>query len=109
MTRYAEKTQVSSDRSKVEIERTLSRYGASSFMYGWQETAAMVAFEMSGRRIKFVLPMPDKSSPEIMRSHGGRRVRTLRQREAAYEQAVRQKWRHCASLSRPSWKPWRAK
>lgn len=34
MSRYAETTSVSSESSRGEIERTLSRYGASSFMYG---------------------------------------------------------------------------
>jgi hypothetical protein len=37
---FAEKTTVSSDKSRAEIERTLSRYGASSFMYGWNQAHA---------------------------------------------------------------------
>jgi hypothetical protein len=36
MARYAAETTVASDRSRAEIERILERYGASSFMYGWQ-------------------------------------------------------------------------
>jgi hypothetical protein len=34
MTRFAEKTEVSSTKSRDEIERTLTRYGATGFMYG---------------------------------------------------------------------------
>lgn len=70
MSRYAQNTDVSSDRSRAEIEKTLSRYGANSFMYGWQNDAALVAFEMSGRRIKFHLPLPSKS--EFAKTDTGR-------------------------------------
>ena len=47
MTRYAEKTSVASDRSRAEIEKTLVRYGADQFMYGWQEDKAVVGFRMN--------------------------------------------------------------
>ena len=46
---YAEKTNVSTDRSRAEIERTLQRYGADQFMYGWESERAMVGFRMAGR------------------------------------------------------------
>lgn len=93
MTRFAEKTQVASDRSRAEIERTLRRYGASGFMYGWHKTSAMVAFEMEERRVKFVLPMPDRN--EFASTDTGRR-RKANQIEIAFEQAVRQRWRALA-------------
>lgn len=38
MVRFAADTSVSSEASRAEIERTLARYGASSFMYGWEDT-----------------------------------------------------------------------
>jgi hypothetical protein len=56
--RYAEGTGVPVDRSKAEIERLLTRYGASSFASGWQGDAATLLFEASGRRIRFELPLP---------------------------------------------------
>ena len=34
--RYAAQTEVSSDRSRAEIERTLRKYGATAFAYGWE-------------------------------------------------------------------------
>lgn len=92
MSRYAENTQVPSDRSRAEIERTLGRYGASGFMYGWQEGYAVVAFEMMGRRIRFDLPMPDRQSTQFTQTETGRE-RSAAQAEKAYEQAVRQGWR----------------
>lgn len=95
MTRYAEKTSVASERSRAEIEKTLSRYGASGFMYGWQQETAVVAFEMEGRRIRFDLPMPDRRDPEFTETPTGRE-RSPAQAEAAYDQAVRQRWRALA-------------
>lgn len=32
---YAAATDVSSDRTRAEIEKTLLRYGAERFSYGW--------------------------------------------------------------------------
>ncbi|MBA2409720.1 MAG: hypothetical protein H0V62_08115 [Gammaproteobacteria bacterium] len=58
MTRYAAKTDVTS--SRAEIEHTLIRYGAHSFMYGISAHQAVIAFEMHQRRIRFDLPLPDE-------------------------------------------------
>jgi len=69
MTKYAAQTEVSSSRTRDEIERTLERYGANQFMYGWQDSAAIIAFRMSGRHVKFVLPLPardDKAFTEYV-------------------------------------------
>ena len=60
---YAEKTNVSTEKSRGEIERTLQRYGADQFMYGWDNDRALVGFRMAGRQIKFLLTMP----PEMER------------------------------------------
>lgn len=95
MTKFAANTDVPSDRSRSEIERTLQRYGADGFMYGWQRESAIVAFEMRGRRIKFQLPMPDRQSDEFCLTETGRE-RAAGQAEKAYEQAVRQRWRALA-------------
>lgn len=89
---YAANTTVSSEKSRAEIERTLSRYGASSFMYGWNPTHAQIAFDMNGRRIHFKLPMPDKTGKEFTQTPTGK-PRTSSAAEQAYEQAVRQRWR----------------
>lgn len=92
MTRFAENTSVPADRSRAEIEKTLGRYGADSFMYGWELERAVIAFRMNGRRVKFILPMPDRTSNEFELTPTGRE-RSLLQIEAHYEQAVRQRWR----------------
>jgi len=33
--KYAAKTEVPEHQSRTEIERTLTRYGATAFAYGW--------------------------------------------------------------------------
>lgn len=96
MPKYAAQTEVSSDRSKTEIERTLARYGADQFMYGWSKNAAVVGFRMHERMIRFHLPMPDRTSDEFRYTPSRGYLRDERAQEAAYEQAVRQRWRALA-------------
>jgi primosomal protein N' len=52
MTRYASQTTVSPGRSREEIERVLTRYGASGFLSGYQGTRAFLAFLVAGRRVR---------------------------------------------------------
>lgn len=95
MTRYAETTTVPSERSRAEIESTLRRYGANAFSYGWDNSRAVIMFEMAGRRVRFDMPMPDHAAPEFTETPTGR-PRSLKQAKDAYEQAVRQRWRALA-------------
>lgn len=95
MSTYAASTSVSSDKSRAEIEKTLSRYGASQFMYGWDATRAIVGFVMHDRQVRFVLPMPSRTDSEFTLTPTGRE-RSPAQAEAAYEQAVRSRWRALA-------------
>lgn len=94
MTRYAAETSVSQDRSRAEIEATLKRYGATSFMYASEQTTAMIGFRISDRMVKFVLPMPDPKSREF--THHSRGQRTPDAALKAWEQAGRQRWRALA-------------
>lgn len=94
MTRYAETTTVTADRSRGEIERTLTRYGATAFMYGWEATRAVVQFRMADLIVRFELPMPDPTDPEFTNHKRGRR--TPEAAATRYEQATRQRWRALA-------------
>jgi hypothetical protein len=89
MSVYAKQTTVSPEKSRVEIETTLTRYGASKFLYGWQNHQAVIAFEAKGRRIRFIVPLPEMSE----RSSRGRR---LPNPTGAYERETRQRWRALA-------------
>jgi hypothetical protein len=95
MARYAANTEVPSDRSRSEIERTLRRYGATAFAYGWEGNQAQVGFKLASRQIKFRLPLPDPASREFTLTPTGRE-RSAASAEEAYEQAVRQRWRALA-------------
>lgn len=92
MSRYAEQTQVSSDRSRAEIERILRRYNATAFAYGWAERSATIGFTVAGRSVRIELPLPDPDERDFRQTPTGRR-RSDAAREDAYEQAVRQRWR----------------
>lgn len=72
MGKYAAATKVPADRSRLEIEQVLKRYGATHFGYATMPGVVMLAFESKGRRVRFKVPVPD---PE------------------KHSQAHRQKWR----------------
>jgi hypothetical protein len=73
MSRYAEHTRVAADQSRLEIEKTLTRYGASGFGYHWERREvpikpkgertelrefATVVFHFKERTVRLDLPMP---------------------------------------------------
>lgn len=89
---YAKATDVPTDRSRGEIERTLRRYGASQFAYAWDDSHAILGFTAHGRQVRFVLPMPDPNAREFTVTETGRQ-RSDTAAADAYERAVRQKWR----------------
>lgn len=94
--RYAERTTVSVERSRNEIEQTLARYGAQQFMYGWSGPEAVIAFVVtveSGqkRQVRFQLPLPSRDERRFTHHSQGRR--TAVQAEKLWEQACRQRWR----------------
>jgi hypothetical protein len=96
MARYAADTEVSPSRSREEIERILTRYGATGFMYGWDEHRAVLAFAASGRQVRFTLPMPDRRSREFTHTPSRGQLRSPAAQTEAYDQAVRQRWRALA-------------
>lgn len=90
---YASGTDVSAERSRAEIEKTLARYGASEFAYATNAGRSMIGFAMADRKIRFVLPMPDPGLPEFTHSHGGKHKRHPEVAHKHWEQATRQRWR----------------
>lgn len=93
---YAEGSKVPADRSRAEIEKTLIRYGADEFVYGWRSGRAVIGFKIEGRRVQIEIPFPDQSDPKFSRTATGRQ----RKRNAAiqaWEQETRRLWR-AASL-----------
>lgn len=92
MSHYAAQTTVPVEKSKAEIERLLAKYGANEFASGWNAHAATVMFSMQGKRIKFVLPLPDLNDKAIrLNRYGSKDSDSAIQRK--YDQAHRQRWR----------------
>lgn len=91
MSIYAAQTLVSSEKSKMEIEMTLRRYGAEEFVSGWDQNKAIIMFKMDNRRIRFYLPMPEKDA--FRKTPNGRTRNNEWAIEQAWEQAGRQRWR----------------
>ena len=90
MGKYAANTNVSSELSRLEIERTLIRYGADNFAYATQKGRAFIGFTMNDRQIKFILPLPEIE--EFSLTPTGRE-RSENSKYEAWEQACRQRWR----------------
>ena len=91
---YARNTDVSVERSQVEIGTILRRYGAESFLCGYEGDRAVVQFTAAARRVRFVLTLPTRSERRFTHSSRGARTPEVVGRE--WEQACRQKWRALA-------------
>jgi hypothetical protein len=98
--KYAVDTNVQPETSRAEIERTLTKYGARQFMYGWGEheglEVAVVGFQAHGRQVRFHLQMPDPNDKAFRVTETGRARTDKGAIAKAYEQAVRQRWRALA-------------
>lgn len=91
---YAASTTVSVERSRIEIEHTLQRYGASSFALGYDADKAAIQFAAKGRQVRFMLALPDVGERHF--THSTRGPRTKAAARAQWEQACRQRWRALA-------------
>ena len=62
MAQYAKNTNVSSELSRLEIEKILVKYGAENFAYATTAGKALIGFTMHERQVKFILPLPRKEA-----------------------------------------------
>jgi len=94
MSRYASSTDVPTDRTKAEIEKTLLRYGADDITMATsvQRGRAGVAFVHRDIPVKINVPLPDRNDKEFRLTDRGRK-RVENQVQVAWEQACRQRWR----------------
>jgi len=95
MGRYANTTSVSVDKSRDEIEKILIRYGADEFGYMRKKDYVIVGFKFINRNIRFVVPIPSHEAFETTETG---RERSKSSANAAYEQAIKQRWRALALL-----------
>lgn len=97
MSRYAQNTSVPAGRSRDEIERTLERYGADAFAYATTTGRAMIEFTAHGRRVRFLLPLPEADERRFTQTPTGQK-RNATTAKTEHEKAVRQAWRALALL-----------
>ncbi len=83
------------EKTRAEIEATLQRYQATQFLSGWDGDTAFIGFRLRDRVIRFTLHLPSRAEKQFTtRPRRGYRVNaTPQQAIAAWEQAVRQRWR----------------
>lgn len=97
---YAKETTVSPEKSRLEIETLLRKYGAQQFISGWDiDGGAVIGFTAHGRQVKFHLPLPrpdDKQFTHEKDRWGWPRERGKERAQRLYEQACRQRWRALA-------------
>ena len=98
MGKYAANTDVSAINSLVEIEKTLRRYEATGFNYGWDDNhrKVAIAFRMHSRHIRFIVPLPDPNDREFEKVDRYSHRRTGEFSPEKYDQAVRQRYRALA-------------
>lgn len=93
MTRFAEGTEVPVERTRNEIERTLKRYGATGFAYGWEGAKATILFRMKERMLRFVILVPAIDDPEVRLTPTGRTRTAGAARSSCRRNIERQRWR----------------
>lgn len=91
--KYANSTSVSTEKTRAEIERCLSRYGAESFAYATRGTNAMIGFHHRNRAVRFTLKLPDREDAKFTRTEGRGLQRDPLAAERLWEQACRSSWR----------------
>jgi len=98
--KYASETTVSSERSQGEIKATLQRYGASKYAFFEEDTRSAIVFELADRRLRFDLPLPNRTADEfVYRYYGGKKTNDalpVHKQHVKWEQACRQRWRALA-------------
>jgi len=95
VSRYAQDTSVPIERSRVEIEKLLDRYGADQTMQGRDGLTSFLAFRINGRQVRMKLEMLQPDDREFTHTPTGQR-RTAIQAKAAWDQSCKARWRSLA-------------
>jgi len=92
---FARSTHVSADRTRVEIEEILARFGASSFGYmtDVKNRVATIGFEAKGLHIMMKMALPDRDAEEFTMRPSSSKARPVHIAEKAYQDEVRRRWR----------------
>lgn len=92
--RFAVGTTVAPEKSRMEIEATLARYGAQSFAYATTPGRARIEFVLADRRIRFDVKLPSRDEKRFTRHPKySWQVRPESAAAAAYDAEIRRLWR----------------
>lgn len=93
--RYAKGTEVSVEKTRVEIESVLQKYGADAFGYSVDGPAAKIAFRLGGRHYRFALTLPPRDRWDFHHYKQGKTtfLRADGVAQKMWEQECRALWR----------------
>lgn len=92
---YAQDTSTSVEKTRAELETTLSRFGADAFGYMTEGDRAMIQFKIRDRGVRFILPLPNRNEKRFTQTtrYSKPATRTPEQAGKEWEQACRSAWR----------------
>jgi len=90
MSRYAERSEVTVQRSRTHLEQLLHSHGAEGFAYGWTATHDRVEFVWKGTRVRFTLPRPSREKFVLTTTGLQRSDKSV---QAALDAEDRRRWR----------------
>ncbi len=85
---YAVKTTVNALKTRQEIEALIMKRKAKNFASFTEERGAMIAFELSDRRIVFRLPLPNPKNEQDIRSRWRGLLLTLKAKFESIDRGV---------------------
>lgn len=96
---YAKGTTVAAEKSRGELDRMLSRAGATQRLMGVDDAEgfAFVGFSLSGRQVRLRVPMPRLDDRRFVRDGRGAQ-RSKDGIAKAHDQACRERWRQLVLL-----------
>lgn len=92
MSRYAEGTSVPVEKTRIEIEEVLRRFGADAVSSGYDGLRAFVVFRARKRMIRLTLSLPERNDKAFRLSATGK-LRSETSAQGAYEAECRRRWR----------------
>lgn len=91
---YAENTQVSESKSKVELDELLRKWKATNVAVGGSDFEAICYFAINGWHVKFRMPMPtDAEAARHAKRRYNWRAPEQAQKDQWVEQERRRRWR----------------
>ena len=92
---YAEGTQVSEAKTRLELEKILTRMGAAQFgvMTDYENRLATIAFVYKRVQVQMQIPLPNPKDRRFTHSKNGAWLRSPEAAKREVESEVRRRWR----------------